>query len=70
MFANPRGVGSSISGQSSLRPALFRATASAHPAAMAPFLHTSAANSAAIRLYRSLGFTLCNEMKVTVVQAV
>ncbi|MGW6195235.1 GNAT family N-acetyltransferase [Kribbella sp. NPDC055110] len=35
-----------------------------------PFLHTGAANSAAIRLYRSLGFTLSNEMKVTVVEAV
>ncbi|WUJ68316.1 GNAT family N-acetyltransferase [Kribbella soli] len=35
-----------------------------------PFLHTGAANSGAIRLYRSLGFTLSNEMKVTVVQAV
>ena len=35
-----------------------------------PFLHTAAANSTAIRLYRSLGFTLSNEMKVTVVQAV
>jgi ribosomal protein S18 acetylase RimI-like enzyme len=35
-----------------------------------PFLHTAAANSTAIRLYRSLGFTLSNEMKATVVQAV
>lgn len=35
-----------------------------------PFLHTGAANSTAIRLYRSLGFTLSNEMKVTVVEAV
>jgi len=35
-----------------------------------PFLHTGAANSAAIRLYRSLGFRLSNEMKVTVVEAV
>ncbi|TCC26473.1 GNAT family N-acetyltransferase [Kribbella speibonae] len=35
-----------------------------------PFLHTGAANTAAIRLYRSLGFTLSNEMKVTVAQAV
>jgi ribosomal protein S18 acetylase RimI-like enzyme len=35
-----------------------------------PFLHTGGTNSAAIRLYRSLGFTLSNEMKVTIVQAV
>nr|WP_238174281.1 GNAT family N-acetyltransferase [Kribbella kalugense] len=35
-----------------------------------PFLHTGATNSAAIRLYRSLGFSLSDEMKVTLVQAV
>ncbi|MFC6155998.1 GNAT family N-acetyltransferase [Kribbella jiaozuonensis] len=35
-----------------------------------PFLHTGGANTNAIRLYKSLGFTLSNEMKVTVVQAV
>jgi ribosomal protein S18 acetylase RimI-like enzyme len=35
-----------------------------------PFLHTGGTNSGAIRLYRSLGFSLSNEMKVTVVQAV
>ena len=35
-----------------------------------PFLHTGGTNSTAIRLYRSLGFTLSNEMKVTLVEAV
>ncbi|MET9275849.1 GNAT family N-acetyltransferase [Kribbella sp. NPDC003557] len=35
-----------------------------------PFLHTGGANSTAIRLYDSLGFTLSNRMKVTVVEAV
>ena len=35
-----------------------------------PFLHTGATNTAAIRLYNSLGLTLSNEMKVTVVEAV
>ncbi|MEV6270755.1 GNAT family N-acetyltransferase [Kribbella sp. NPDC051936] len=35
-----------------------------------PFLHTGGANSTAIRLYNSLGFTLSNRMKVTVVEAV
>jgi ribosomal protein S18 acetylase RimI-like enzyme len=35
-----------------------------------PFLHTGATNTAAIRLYNSLGFTLSNEMKVTVVEPV
>jgi ribosomal protein S18 acetylase RimI-like enzyme len=35
-----------------------------------PILHTGAANSTAIRLYRSLGFALSQELKVTVLQAV
>lgn len=35
-----------------------------------PFLHTGGTNTAAIRLYKSLGFTLSNEMKVTIVEAV
>nr|WP_238351466.1 GNAT family N-acetyltransferase [Kribbella shirazensis] len=35
-----------------------------------PFLHTGGSNTTAIRLYNSLGFTLSNEMKVTVVEAV
>jgi predicted GNAT family acetyltransferase len=35
-----------------------------------PFLHTGVTNTAAIRLYKSLGFTLSNEMKVTVVEPV
>ncbi|WP_432890958.1 GNAT family N-acetyltransferase [Kribbella sp. CA-245084] len=33
-----------------------------------PFLHTGATNTNAIRLYKSLGFTLSNEMKVTIVE--
>ncbi|NUR95585.1 MAG: GNAT family N-acetyltransferase [Kribbellaceae bacterium] len=39
-------------------------------AGQTPFLHTGGTNAGAIRLYRSLGFTLSNEMKVTVVEAV
>jgi ribosomal protein S18 acetylase RimI-like enzyme len=35
-----------------------------------PFLHTGAANTNAIRLYNALGFTLTNQMKVTIVEAV
>jgi ribosomal protein S18 acetylase RimI-like enzyme len=35
-----------------------------------PFLHTGGTNTTAIRLYKSLGFTLSNEMKVTIVEAV
>ncbi|MEU4197897.1 GNAT family N-acetyltransferase [Kribbella sp. NPDC026611] len=35
-----------------------------------PFLHTAAANTNAIRLYEHLGFTLTNEMKVTVAEVV
>ncbi|MFD7157826.1 GNAT family N-acetyltransferase [Kribbella sp. NPDC059898] len=35
-----------------------------------PFLHTGGTNASAIRLYNSLGFTLSNEMKVTIVSAV
>ncbi|MER7245049.1 GNAT family N-acetyltransferase [Kribbella sp. NPDC000426] len=35
-----------------------------------PFLHTGGTNTNAIRLYNSLGFTLSNKMKVTLVQAV
>ncbi|HEY3510066.1 GNAT family N-acetyltransferase [Kribbella sp. NPDC051137] len=35
-----------------------------------PFLHTGGTNTTAIRLYTSLGFTLSNEMKVTIVSAV
>ncbi|MFG1905274.1 GNAT family N-acetyltransferase [Kribbella sp. NPDC048928] len=38
--------------------------------ARTPFLHTGGTNAAAIRLYNSLGFTLSNEMKVTIVEAV
>jgi len=34
-----------------------------------PFLHVSTTNAAAIRLYTALGFTLTNELKVTVVEA-
>jgi ribosomal protein S18 acetylase RimI-like enzyme len=34
-----------------------------------PMLHTGGSNTNAIRLYDSLGFTLTNRMKVTVVQA-
>ncbi|HEY3562502.1 MAG TPA: GNAT family N-acetyltransferase [Kribbella sp.] len=34
-----------------------------------PFLHTGGTNTTAIRLYNSLGFTLSNEMKVTIVEA-
>jgi ribosomal protein S18 acetylase RimI-like enzyme len=50
---------------------LIRAVA-AHiiPTGHTPFLHAAATNTNAIRLYKSLGFTLSNEMKVTVVQAV
>jgi predicted GNAT family acetyltransferase len=35
-----------------------------------PFLHTGGANTTAIRLYNSLGFTLSDELKVLVVEAV
>ncbi|GAB2662017.1 GNAT family N-acetyltransferase [Kribbella swartbergensis] len=35
-----------------------------------PFLHTGGTNTRAIRLYESLGFTLSNQMKVTVVEPV
>jgi ribosomal protein S18 acetylase RimI-like enzyme len=35
-----------------------------------PFLHTGGTNTGAIHLYESLGFTLTNSMKVTVVEAV
>jgi ribosomal protein S18 acetylase RimI-like enzyme len=35
-----------------------------------PFLHTGGTNSGAIRLYTKLGFTLSNELKVTVVELV
>lgn len=50
---------------------LIRAVAARIEAAeKTPFLHTAAANTNAIRLYESLGFTLTNEMKVTVVEAV
>jgi ribosomal protein S18 acetylase RimI-like enzyme len=35
-----------------------------------PFLHTGGTNTNAIRLYESLGFTLTNEMKVTIVEPV
>jgi ribosomal protein S18 acetylase RimI-like enzyme len=35
-----------------------------------PFLHTGGTNAAAIRLYGSLGFTISNEMKVSIVEAV
>ncbi|HWD82178.1 MAG TPA: GNAT family N-acetyltransferase [Kribbella sp.] len=35
-----------------------------------PFLHAGAANTTAIRLYNTLGFTLSNELKVLVVEAV
>ncbi|MEV5966860.1 GNAT family N-acetyltransferase [Kribbella sp. NPDC051952] len=35
-----------------------------------PFLHTGGTNATAIRLYHSLGFTLTNEMKVSIVEAV
>lgn len=35
-----------------------------------PFLHTGGTNTTAIRLYNSLGFTLSNEMKVTIVEAI
>lgn len=50
---------------------LIRAVA-AHVAATGrtPFLHTGATNAQAIALYNSLGFTLTNTMKVTVVEAV
>ncbi|HEY0616528.1 MAG TPA: GNAT family N-acetyltransferase [Kribbella sp.] len=33
-----------------------------------PFLHASATNTTAIRLYESLGFTVSNQMKVTLIQ--
>jgi ribosomal protein S18 acetylase RimI-like enzyme len=36
----------------------------------ASFLHTGATNTNAIRLYNTLGFTLSNEMKVTIVEPV
>ncbi|TCO45126.1 FR47-like protein [Kribbella antiqua] len=35
-----------------------------------PFLHTGGTNTTAIRLYKSLGFTLSNEMMVTIVEPV
>ncbi|MGW6283081.1 GNAT family N-acetyltransferase [Kribbella sp. NPDC055071] len=35
-----------------------------------PFLHTGGTNTGAIRLYTKLGFTLSNEMKVTLVELV
>ncbi|MFI6679508.1 GNAT family N-acetyltransferase [Kribbella sp. NPDC050470] len=35
-----------------------------------PFLHTGGTNTGAIRLYESLGFTLSNRMKVTLVEPV
>jgi len=35
-----------------------------------PFLHAGGTNTPAIRLYNTLGFTLTNEMKVTIVEAV
>jgi len=35
-----------------------------------PFLHTGGTNTRAIHLYKSLGFTLTNQMKVTIVQRV
>jgi ribosomal protein S18 acetylase RimI-like enzyme len=35
-----------------------------------PFLHTGGTNTPAIRLYESLGFTLANQMKVTIVEPV
>jgi len=35
-----------------------------------PFLHTGGTNTHAIRLYESLGFTLTNKMKVTIVEPV
>ena len=35
-----------------------------------PFLHTGGANTPAIRLYNTLGFTLTNQMKVTIIEAV
>lgn len=50
---------------------LIRAVAAHITAAgQAPFLHTGGSNTTAIRLYNSLGFTLSNELKVTVVEAV
>jgi predicted GNAT family acetyltransferase len=35
-----------------------------------PFLHTGGTNTTAIRRYKSLGFALSNEMKVTIVEAI
>ncbi|TDW23839.1 GNAT family N-acetyltransferase [Kribbella kalugense] len=35
-----------------------------------PFLHTGATNTNAIRLYNTLGFTLTNQMKVSILEAV
>jgi ribosomal protein S18 acetylase RimI-like enzyme len=35
-----------------------------------PFLHTGGTNTTAIRLYESLGFTLSNQLKVTIVEPV
>ncbi|WP_350277508.1 GNAT family N-acetyltransferase [Kribbella sp. HUAS MG21] len=50
---------------------LIRAVAAHITAAgQTPFLHTGGGNTTAIRLYKSLGFTLSNEMQVTVVEAV
>jgi predicted GNAT family acetyltransferase len=50
---------------------LIRAVAAHITAAgQTPFLHTGGGNTNAIRLYNSLGFTLTNEMKVTVLEAV
>ncbi|TDX03196.1 GNAT family N-acetyltransferase [Kribbella sp. VKM Ac-2566] len=50
---------------------LIRAVAAQITAAgQTPFLHTGGGNTNAIRLYNSLGFTLTNEMKVTVLEPV
>ncbi|GAA1578930.1 GNAT family N-acetyltransferase [Kribbella hippodromi] len=50
---------------------LIRAVAADITAAgRSPFLHTGGSNTTAIRLYESLGFTVSNRMKVTLVKAV
>lgn len=50
---------------------LIRAVAAHITAAgQAPFLHTGGTNTTAIRLYNSLGFTLFDELKVTVLESV
>ncbi|MDX2972264.1 GNAT family N-acetyltransferase [Kribbella solani] len=50
---------------------LIRAVAADITAAgRSPFLHTGGSNTTAIRLYESLGFTLSNQMKVTIVEPV